>query len=72
MGGIATAEDALEFILAGASAVQIGTASFVDPFIWPKILGGIEDYMRRHDVSRLSDLVGAIDTRAREQEWISS
>src|SRR5438128_1526602 len=62
MGGIADARDALEFIIAGASAVQVGTANFVDPFIWPKLLGGIEDYMRRHQVSRVADLVGAIDT----------
>ena len=41
MGGIATPEDALEFIIAGASAVQVGTANFVDPFIWSKILDGI-------------------------------
>lgn len=72
MGGIATATDALEFMIAGASAVQVGTANFVDPFIWPKLIDGIEDYCRRHNIERVSDLVGTIDTRAREQEWISS
>jgi dihydroorotate dehydrogenase (NAD+) catalytic subunit len=61
MGGIATPEDALEFIIAGASAVQVGTANFVDPFIWSKILDGISSYMERHGVSRVSDLVGSID-----------
>jgi dihydroorotate dehydrogenase (NAD+) catalytic subunit len=72
MGGIASATDAIEFMLAGATAVQVGTANFVDPFIWPKLVSGIEDYLRRHGLTRVSDLVGAIDTRAREQEWISS
>src|SRR5881409_2428166 len=51
MGGIASAADALEFMIAGATAVQVGTANFVDPFIWPKLLGGIDDYVRRHNVA---------------------
>src|SRR6188474_2755008 len=72
MGGIADARDALEFMIAGAAAVQIGTASFVDPFIWPKLLDGITDYMERHQIARVGDLVGSIDTRARDKEWISS
>ena len=72
MGGIASARDALEFIVAGAHAVQVGTANFVDPFIWNKLLDGISDYMRRHNVVRIADLVGAIDTTSREKEWISS
>ena len=72
MGGIADARDALEFMIAGATAVQVGTANFVDPFIWPKLIGGIEDYMRRHQVQRVADLVGTIDTRTRDKEWISS
>jgi len=72
MGGIASARDALEFIIAGASAVQVGTANFVDPFIWGKLLDGVTDYMRRHGVERVADLVGTIDTTAREKQWISS
>jgi dihydroorotate dehydrogenase (NAD+) catalytic subunit len=72
MGGIANARDALEFMIAGAAAVQVGTANFVDPFIWPKLLDGIRDYMQRHEVARIADLVGTIDTRARDNEWISS
>jgi dihydroorotate dehydrogenase (NAD+) catalytic subunit len=72
MGGIADARDALEFVIAGATAVQVGTANFVDPFIWPKLLAGITEYMQRHHVGRIGDLVGTVDTRAREQEWISS
>jgi dihydroorotate dehydrogenase (NAD+) catalytic subunit len=59
MGGIMDARDALEFMLAGATAVQVGTANFVDPFVWGKILKGLTDYMARHGVARLSDLVGA-------------
>jgi len=62
MGGIAEARDAIEFMLAGASAVQVGTANFVDPFIWPKLLDGIVDYMQRHHIAHVSDLVGTVDT----------
>jgi len=72
MGGIVTATDALEFIIAGAAAVQVGTANFVDPFIWSKLTAGIEDYMQRHGVRRVADLVGSIDTSTREKEWVSS
>ncbi len=61
MGGIADARDALEFMIAGANAVQIGTANFVDPFIWTKLLDGLCDYGRRHQVERLSDLVGTVE-----------
>src|SRR5438132_1114735 len=72
MGGIADARDAIEFIVAGATAVQVGTANFVDPFIWPKLVNGIRAYMQRHQIARISDLVGTVDTRARDKEWISS
>ena len=72
MGGIATATDVLEFMIAGATAVQVGTANFVDPFIWSKLLSGIDDYMQRHHVNRLADLVGSIDTSTREKQWVSS
>src|SRR5713101_7867270 len=60
MGGIADARDALEFMIAGADAVQVGTANFVDPFIWSKLADGIRDYMKRHNVARISDLVGTV------------
>jgi dihydroorotate dehydrogenase (NAD+) catalytic subunit len=72
MGGIARAEDALEFIIAGATAVQVGTANFVDPFIWSKLLDGIRQYMQRQGLRRVADLVGTIDTSSREKEWVSS
>jgi dihydroorotate dehydrogenase (NAD+) catalytic subunit len=61
MGGITDARDALEFMIAGANAVQIGTANFVDPFIWTKLLDGIRDYGRRHDIARVGDLVGTVE-----------
>lgn len=61
MGGITNARDALEFMLAGATAVQIGTANFWDPFIWTKVLAGLEDYLERHGIDRISELVGAFD-----------
>lgn len=67
MGGITDARDALEFIIAGATAVQVGTANFVDPFIWPKLIAGLQDYMRRHQIERLADLVGQVNlTRGAE------
>src|SRR3954467_9711565 len=65
MGGIADARDALEFLIAGADAVQIGTANFVDPFIWGKLIAGITDYMERHHILRIGDLVGSVDTAER-------
>jgi dihydroorotate dehydrogenase (NAD+) catalytic subunit len=64
MGGITDARDALEFILAGATAVQIGTANFTDPFIWSTLRAGLEDYGERHGVERISELVGAAQPQA--------
>lgn len=72
IGGIASARDALEFMIAGACAVQVGTANFVDPFIWSKLLTGLAEYMTRHQIARIADLVGTLDTTMREKEWISS
>jgi dihydroorotate dehydrogenase (NAD+) catalytic subunit len=72
MGGIASARDALEFIIAGASAVQVGTANFVEPLIWPAMLDGIREYMQRHGIERIAELVGTLDTKAQDEEWISS
>ena len=60
MGGIATVDDALEFIIAGSSAVQVGTANFIDPLIWPKLIRGLDDYMTRHNIARVADLVGSL------------
>jgi dihydroorotate dehydrogenase (NAD+) catalytic subunit len=72
IGGIATAADVLEFMIAGATAVQVGTANFVDPFIWGKLLDGLRAYMTRHGVERLAELTGTVDTATRETAWISS
>jgi dihydroorotate dehydrogenase (NAD+) catalytic subunit len=60
MGGIMNARDVLEFMIAGADAVQVGTANFVDPFIWSKLLDGVRAYMERHQLVRLSDIVGTL------------
>jgi len=62
MGGIMNAADAIEFMLAGASAVQVGTAIFKDPFIPIKIIEGIEDYLRRHHLESVNDLIGALNS----------
>ena len=72
MGGIATADDVLEFMIAGATAVQVGTANFVDPFLWTKLLDGIRAYMTRHGLTRVAELTGTLDTTKRETAWISS
>ena len=72
MGGIATPADVLEFMIAGATAVQIGTVNFVDPFIWRTLLDGLRAYMARHNLSRLTELTGTLDTSRKEQAWISS
>jgi dihydroorotate dehydrogenase (NAD+) catalytic subunit len=62
IGGIMTAEDALEFLIAGAAAVQVGTANFVNPRATMEILAGIVDYLRVHGFSRLTDLIGSLET----------
>jgi dihydroorotate dehydrogenase (NAD+) catalytic subunit len=72
MGGIAAADDVLEFLIAGADAVQVGTANFVDPYIWSRLIAGLETYMRGHRIERLADIVGTVNTAAQEREWISS
>ena len=60
MGGICTAEDAMEFILAGATAVSIGTANFTNPFTTVEVIDGIEAYMRRHGVEDINELIGLV------------
>jgi len=60
IGGIASAEDALEFLIAGCRAVQIGTANFVDPGVYSRILAGLEDYLRRHGRESINDVVGSL------------
>ncbi len=60
MGGIMTAEDALEFILAGATAVSIGTANFHDPYTTEKVVKGIEEYMEKNGIDDIGQLIGAV------------
>jgi dihydroorotate dehydrogenase (NAD+) catalytic subunit len=62
MGGIMCAEDAVEFMLAGASAVAVGTANFVDPTVTMRIIDGLAEYCNAHDVERAADLTGALET----------
>jgi dihydroorotate dehydrogenase (NAD+) catalytic subunit len=67
VGGIACAEDALEYMIAGASAVQVGSAHFIDPRAGLKIIDGIQDYLKTQEIPDLSSLVGSLkagqDTR---------
>jgi dihydroorotate dehydrogenase (NAD+) catalytic subunit len=60
MGGIATAEDALEFIMAGASMVAVGTANFINPAVTAEVVEGIEAYMKQYGVNDIKDLIGCV------------
>ena len=60
MGGISNAEDAIEFILAGATAVSVGTANFHDPGTTIKVIEGIEAYMKQYGVEEINELIGAV------------
>jgi dihydroorotate dehydrogenase (NAD+) catalytic subunit len=60
MGGIMTAEDALEFIMAGASAVSIGTANFHNPYTTLEVIDGIEKYMLKNNVKDIKELIGCV------------
>jgi dihydroorotate dehydrogenase (NAD+) catalytic subunit len=61
LGGIMNATDAIEFLLAGASAIQIGTANFIDPTVCDKIIDGIDEYLDRHNYKSVSQLIGALE-----------
>ncbi|MBR4794209.1 MAG: dihydroorotate dehydrogenase [Bacteroidaceae bacterium] len=61
LGGICSATDAIEFLLAGASAIQIGTANFIDPSISEKVIDGIADYLQRHGFNSVQDIIGALE-----------
>lgn len=61
LGGIASGRDAMEFILAGATAVQVGTANFLNPAVCAEVIDYIADYCRRHNVASVTDLIGALD-----------
>ena len=60
MGGISNAEDALEFILAGATAVSIGTANFTNPYATAETVRGIEEYMKKNNIEDIGSLIGAV------------
>jgi len=62
MGGISSWQDAVEFILAGSSAIQIGTYNFIDPTISIKVVEGIRDYLFRHNIEHVKDLIGQLDS----------
>jgi dihydroorotate dehydrogenase (NAD+) catalytic subunit len=61
LGGIMNANDAIEFFLAGASAIEIGTANFIDPSVTMKVVDGIEDYMKRHKLESLNQIIGQLE-----------
>ena len=61
MGGICSAEDALEFILAGATAVSIGTANFTNPYATVETVRGIEDYMKKNKIQDIQSLIGVVE-----------
>ena len=67
IGGIMSAEDALEFLIAGCRAVQVGTANFVDPGVYQRILAGLERYLDRHGFARLEDVVGTLEYPGRSR-----
>ena len=60
MGGVQNAEDAIEFLLAGATAVAVGTANFHNPMTTVEVIDGIADYMKAHQVEKVTDLIGAV------------
>lgn len=61
LGGIMNARDAVEFLLAGASAIEIGTANFIDPTVTLKVIRGIEDYLERHGCRSVCEIIGAME-----------
>jgi dihydroorotate dehydrogenase (NAD+) catalytic subunit len=60
MGGIANAQDALEFLMAGAKAVSIGTANFANPYVTMEVINGIEDYLKKNNISDINDIIGCV------------
>lgn len=62
LGGICSATDAIEFLLAGAAAIQIGTANFIDPSISEKVVDGIQEYLERHGFNSVQEIIGALET----------
>jgi dihydroorotate dehydrogenase (NAD+) catalytic subunit len=74
-GGISSAGDAVEYLLAGASAVQVGTATFIHPTAMPTIIDGLARYCERHGIARIADLIGGLDIEEVDQEdvaWVGA
>ncbi|MDP2912145.1 MAG: dihydroorotate dehydrogenase [Candidatus Omnitrophota bacterium] len=63
IGGIMNAGDAVEFMIAGASAIQVGTANFIEPGVCGKIIKGIEEYLRKHKIENIEELIGTLDDK---------
>lgn len=61
LGGIVSGEDAIEFMLAGATAVSIGSGNFIDPYVAPKTVKGIENYMKKYNISDVNDIIGKVE-----------
>ena len=61
LGGIVSGEDAIEFMLAGATAISIGSGNFIDPYVAPKTVKGIEDYMKKYNISDVKDIIGKVE-----------
>ena len=61
LGGISTAEDTIEFLMAGATAIEIGTANFIDPTVTIKVRDGINDWLDKHGCSSVSEIIGALN-----------
>jgi len=68
MGGIMTAEDALEFLIAGATAVAVGTANFTSPSSAQQVIDGIEAYLIEHKLKRVTDLIGCLDLKGTSRD----
>jgi dihydroorotate dehydrogenase (NAD+) catalytic subunit len=62
LGGIMTAEDAIEFMMAGATAIEIGTANFIDPAVTVKVRDGINDWLDRHGCTSVQEIIGALES----------
>jgi len=60
LGGIMTAEDAIEFLMVGATAIEIGTANFLDPAVTVKVIQGLDDWLDRHGCHSVTDIIGVI------------
>ncbi len=61
LGGIVSGDDAIEFMLAGATAISIGSGNFIDPYVAPKTVKGIEEYMKKYNISDVNDIIGKVE-----------